>query len=625
MAFSTTSARDPIFYRWHSQVDNVVQSWRDQHLSRYRREDVDVGEGLEVVSISSVLRHESHELNNLLVTFMEVKDLALRDNVRIRFNRLNHARFQWKVEIRNRQRSRRRVIVRIFMAFLKTPGDPTSFTNREPMLMDKFVHNLSGDEREELVRESTENTLCMEESGLTVERLSEQAVTGDQNTWCGIPMNLYLPKSSEQGRDFLLMAFVHDVEQDVMEGLDGVQHVMCGHKDINARMDSRGFGFPFDREFDFNLHSSNSRLRSFARQEIKIVHRQNIMSGGAAGWEDLGSLQPRSTGRGTNTTGRGNDTTREEVRGNSTTVNGENPRNSSAEGTSLNTGEPTEQPSSERTTQREENMNNNSTTVNGANPRNSSAEGTSLNTGEPTEQPSSERTTQREENMNNKQPLSTTVTNQGGTTTARTRDQSRRTTTSPNLSTMGTTSQNMKTTNQNQRTTRQNANTRAPGVKPTSTERMPAKSPKAENEKGQWCEYSCMTNGFCKVKWGGVGKSGDGTCFPLSYKNGECYENIPSKCRDCHKVMEKRGEPCSRKSRKGPTRNEAKSSGPKRYDPKRYGDKKKEQEEHKSVMNKALDIEAKSSGPKRYGPKRYGDKKKEQEEHSFEMYDAVHI
>ena len=34
------------------------------------------------------------------------------------------------------------------------------------------------------------------------------------------------------------------------------------------------------------------------------------------------------------------------------------------------------------------------------------------------------------------------------------------------------------------------------------------------------------------------------TCLPVpdkvfcfSYKNGECYENIPSKCRDCHKVM----------------------------------------------------------------------------------------
>ena len=202
-------------------------------------------------------------------------------------------------------------------------------------------------------------------------------------------------------------------------------------------MDSRGFGFPFDREFDFNLHSSNSRLSSFARQEIKIVHRPSIMSGGAAGWEELGSLQPRSTGGESNTTGRGNDTTR----GNSTGVDGANPGNSSAEGSSLNIGEPTEQPSSERTTLREENI-----------------------------------------TVNNEQPLSTTVTNQGGTTTtARTRDQSRTTTTSQNL---GATNQNLETTSQNLATPRQNANTNAPDVKPTNTESALAETPKAENEKG---------------------------------------------------------------------------------------------------------------------------------------------
>ena len=420
-----------------------------------------------MLSISSVLRHESHELNNLLVTFMEVKDLALRDNVRIRFNRLNHARFQWRLQIGNRQRSRRRVIVRIFLVFLKTPGDPTSFTNREPMLMDKFVHNLNGQEREELIRESTQNTLCMEESGLTVERLSEQAVTGDQNTWCGIPMNLYLPKSSEQGRDFLLMAFVHDVEQDVMEGMDGVQHVMCGHKDINARLDSRGFGFPFDREFDFNLHSSTNRLSSFAQQEIKIVHRPGIMSGG--GWEELSSLQPRSRGR---ETGRDNNTTtgRQPAAGGNNTTTEEETRNSTS-------------------------------SSNGASPRNSSAEGGSSNRGEPTEQPSSlinlingqsERTTPREESIrvNQDQPLSTGVTNQISTSTARTREESRRTTTSQSQE---TTSQNQGTTGQNRRTTRQSASTRsareepttrAPNIKPTRTERTPAVTSKAENEKG---------------------------------------------------------------------------------------------------------------------------------------------
>ena len=289
-------------------------------LNRYRREDLDISGGLKVLSVSSVLQHENHELNNLLVTFMEVKELALRENVRIRFNRLNHVRFQWKMELGNPERSRRRVIVRIFIVLLKTPGDSSSFTNKEPVMMDKFAHNLSGEEKETLVRESTENTLSMVESGLTVERLSLEVGKRETSTWCGLPINLYLPKSSEQGRDFLLMAFVHDVEQDVVEGLDGVKHVMCGHKNIETKMDSRSYGFPFDREFDFNIHSSNNRLSSFAHQTIRIVHRPDIMSGTGAGWEDLVRLQPRSNER---ESGRGNGTN---VGGNNTTtLGGDNP------------------------------------------------------------------------------------------------------------------------------------------------------------------------------------------------------------------------------------------------------------------------------------------------------------
>merc|ERR1711874_348088 len=85
-----------------------------------------------------------------------------------------------------------------------------------------------------------------------------------------------------------------------------------------------------------------------------------------------------------------------------------------------------------------------------------------------------------------------------------------------------TTSQNLGTPSQNLGTPSQSAHveptTRAPSVKPTRTERTPTVTPKAENGKGPWCKYSCMTNGFCKVKWGGVGKTGGGTCFPLSYK-----------------------------------------------------------------------------------------------------------
>ena len=385
--------------RWHAQIENVVQSWRDQHLSRYvfsnflygtniynflnryRREDFNVGGGLEVLGVSSVLQHENHELHNLLVTFMEVKELALRENVMIRYNRLNHASFQWRIDLGNPERSRRRVIVRIFIAALNTPGDPSSFTNSEPVLMDKFVHNLSGEERETLVRESMQNTLSMVDSGLTVERLSE-SITGEQgegtNTWCGIPINLYLPKSSEEGRDFCLMAFVNDVEQDVEEGLDGVQHVMCGHKEIDMKMDSRSFGFPFDREFDFNLHSATNHLSSFAHNSIRIVHRRNIMQEGGAGWEDVGRLQPGPLVHPSmKNSGQNNRTVTENQPGNETLVNN-NTNNRTAT-------------DKKQTNETPVNSNNNEPRNENTNPQGNFGQG--MSSSEPSEQSASEKTT----------------------------------------------------------------------------------------------------------------------------------------------------------------------------------------------------------------------------------------
>ena len=386
--------------RWHAQIERVVQSWRDQHLSRYvfsnflygtniynflnryRREDFNVGGGLEVLSVSSVLQHENHELHNLLVTFMEVKELALRENVRIRYNRLNHASFQWRIDLGNPERSRRRVIVRIFIAALNTPGDPSSFTNSEPVLMDKFVHNLSGEERETLVRESMQNTLSMVDSGLTVERLSE-SITGEQgegtNTWCGIPINLYLPKSSEEGRDFCLMAFVNDVEQDVEEGLDGVQHVMCGHKEIDMKMDSRSFGFPFDREFDFNLHSATNHLSSFAHNSIRIVHRRNIMQEGGAAWEDVGRLQPGPLVHPSRkNSGQNNRTVTENQPGNETLVNNNTNNRTATDNKTTN-----ETPVN--------NNNNNEPRNENTNPQGNSGQG--MSSSEPSEQSASEKTT----------------------------------------------------------------------------------------------------------------------------------------------------------------------------------------------------------------------------------------
>ena len=70
------------------------------------------------------------------------------------------------------------------------------------------------------------------------------------------------------------MAFVNDLkDQEINEGSDGIEqmwvfykltnailmlssfHRLCGHKDVNTKVDERPFGFPFDREAAIPLNN----------------------------------------------------------------------------------------------------------------------------------------------------------------------------------------------------------------------------------------------------------------------------------------------------------------------------------------------------------------------------------
>merc|ERR1719347_913426 len=116
-------------------------------------------------------------------------------------------------------------------------------------------------------------------------------------TWCGFPINLYVPKSTlhkdgkQEGGEFIIKVFVNDVDQDVMEGLDGIQHVMCGHKDPNVKQDERrAFGFPFEKAHGFNINKVKDELKSLAYQKIQISHRPNVIQEGSAAFDDMGDF-----------------------------------------------------------------------------------------------------------------------------------------------------------------------------------------------------------------------------------------------------------------------------------------------------------------------------------------------
>ena len=38
---------------------------------------------------------------------------------------------------------------------------------------------------------------------------------------------------------------------------------MCGHKNLETKIDSRPFGFPFDRDIDFDIHNNHKLVDIF--------------------------------------------------------------------------------------------------------------------------------------------------------------------------------------------------------------------------------------------------------------------------------------------------------------------------------------------------------------------------
>eukprot|EP00091_Calanus_sinicus_P005006 TRINITY_DN15361_c0_g1_i1.p1 TRINITY_DN15361_c0_g1~~TRINITY_DN15361_c0_g1_i1.p1 ORF type:complete len:122 (+),score=19.36 TRINITY_DN15361_c0_g1_i1:54-419(+) len=109
-------------------------------------------------------------------------------------------------------------------------------------------------------RLSGESAATMKDVGSTIKSLMADVQNKrETQTWCGLPHNLLVPRSADfdpkeknlGGRNFVLFAFVTDVDQDVTTGSDGIEHMICGHKHLNTKLDVKPFGFPFDREYFF--------------------------------------------------------------------------------------------------------------------------------------------------------------------------------------------------------------------------------------------------------------------------------------------------------------------------------------------------------------------------------------
>ena len=122
MATSEVSARDPVFYRWHQHIEDIVQEFRDKKLGKYELTDFALSDNIKVAGLETIVQTEDaadiieSNLENVLITFEETTDVRHHRQSRLRYERFNHIPFNYKIKVENPNQVTKKVIVRIFMA-----------------------------------------------------------------------------------------------------------------------------------------------------------------------------------------------------------------------------------------------------------------------------------------------------------------------------------------------------------------------------------------------------------------------------------------------------------------------------------------------------------------------------
>merc|ERR1711915_26653 len=245
MSDPAAAARDPVFYRWHLEVDRKYDIYLES-LPLYELREVKPPKG---IILADIMLKSRCARPNVVETYWD----AYEDN---KF-RLNHQAFTVNIRLNNPQHFAGKVIVRLFLV-LEEFVDSMRF----PIELDQFVVKLSGQTTETVSRLSSE-------SSLTDKRGPRR------NDQCGWPSHLQLPKGKHDGPTiFRLIAMVNEpTSQDVTVGMDQRgAHILCGsNHNHNIIHDKNELGFPLNRPWNFNrAQVINNNHRDFGRVSTKI-------------------------------------------------------------------------------------------------------------------------------------------------------------------------------------------------------------------------------------------------------------------------------------------------------------------------------------------------------------------
>ena len=112
-----TSARDPIFYRWHLHIEELFEKYKNKTQGPYTRRDFILSDGLKVLEVKTIMdKSQIPTENDVVNTLVTYEENETKGRHRLQYNKIGHHDYKYQIIIQNPQRSTKKVIVRIWLA-----------------------------------------------------------------------------------------------------------------------------------------------------------------------------------------------------------------------------------------------------------------------------------------------------------------------------------------------------------------------------------------------------------------------------------------------------------------------------------------------------------------------------
>ncbi|KAJ8712293.1 hypothetical protein PYW07_005135 [Mythimna separata] len=287
-----TALRDPAFYMIWKRVLGLFQSWQEK-LPQYKREELALPQvQIQKVDVDKLVTYFEYTYLNvsahLHMNEEEVKEVYDQVSVLVQHPRLNHKRFQVRVNVKSEVA--KSVLVKFFLAPKYDSHGyeiPLHLNTQNFLQVDEFVHDLPVGESV-ITRDSVDTTGNDWASAYQVYTTAENAVRGkgqlyteQTETMDKLAQHLLLPKGRIGGMPYVLMVYIseyrapkvpHNAASDLTFplGLSNIHHLT-----------DEPFGFPVNRplytwqvEGVKNLWFQDVLIHHKHTPEIEVPHQE---------------------------------------------------------------------------------------------------------------------------------------------------------------------------------------------------------------------------------------------------------------------------------------------------------------------------------------------------------------